>query len=121
MLMVLSQCSWGDDVPVRRFLTSVNGDNAHDSGGSSLDCDGSGLIKFVGEYVFVVGERDDELDDEFATPGYDCAAGAPVRVLPADSVVLFMQADYVGAFGDCAVAGCCGSIEVLGLWLVLRL
>ena len=64
----------------------------------------------------VVGERDDELDDEFAAASHDCAAGAPVSVFPADTIVLLVEADDVGAFGYCAVAGGGGSIEVLN-WL----
>jgi hypothetical protein len=75
------------------------------------------LVEFIGEDVFIVCEGDDELDDELAVARYDCAAGAPVCVFPADAVVLLVEADYVGAYGDGAVGCGVGSVEILGIGL----
>ena len=69
--------------PVGGFA-GVDVDDADDAGCARLDVDAAGLVEFEGEDVFVVGERDDELDHELAAASHDCAPGSPVGVLPVD-------------------------------------
>ena len=53
------------------------------------------MVELVGEDVFVVGEGDDELDDQHATASHHCTASAPVGVFPTDTLVLFVQTDDI--------------------------
>lgn len=45
------------------------------------------------EDVLVVRQGDDELNDELAATDGDCPTRSPVCMLPANSVVLLVQAD----------------------------
>jgi len=96
MLMVLGEYTRVDDVAVVAGLAGVDVDTADDTGCSGLDVDATRLVELVGEDVFVVGQSDDELDDQDTAASYDCAASAPVGVLPANTLILLMQADNVG-------------------------
>lgn len=88
VLVVLRQGARVNDVAVVAGFVRVDVDHADDAGRSRFDADAACLVEFVGEDVFVVCEGDDELDYEFAAACHDCAAGAPVGVFPADSIVL---------------------------------
>lgn len=73
----------------------VDGLSAEDTGGTDFELDVGGGAELPGEDVFVICDRDDRLEDQGAGTG-DCGdVGAVVGVLPADSAVLFMQADCV--------------------------
>lgn len=96
VLMVLGEYTRVDDVAVVAGLAGVDVDTADDTGCSSLDVDATRLVELVGEDVFVVGQGDDELDHQDTAASYDCAASAPVGVLPANTLILLMQADNVG-------------------------
>lgn len=54
------------------------------------------LVEFVVEDVLVVGKGDDELNNQLSSSGHDGTSGPPVGVLPADAVVLLVDADDVG-------------------------
>lgn len=45
--------------------------------------------------ILTIGKRNDELDDKFTAAGDDGTVGAPIRVLPADAVVLLVYADNI--------------------------
>ena len=64
--MVLSQCAWRNNVAVGAGLPRINVHNANDARGSCFDCDPSGLVKFVRNYVLIIGQSDDDLDDQFS-------------------------------------------------------
>ena len=56
--------------------------------------------------------------------GDDCTVSTPVCVFPADSGILFVETDDVGACGDGAVAFGFGAVEVLRFvryWEVLKI
>jgi hypothetical protein len=80
---------------------------------TQLTIDAAGLVQLVVENVLVVGEGDDELDHEFAVARDDRSAGAPVGVLPSDSVVLLVHADHVGMGFGLAVGTDGSGVEVL--------
>lgn len=114
VLMVLRQDARPHDVAVVALLLArVDVDDADDACGARLDGDPAGLIKFVGEDVLVVSECDDELHDELAAADHDGALGAPVGVLPADAVILLVEADHVGHWVWLAIAGNGDCVEVL--------
>ena len=73
----------------------VDGLGADDAGRSDLVGQLAGLVEHEGHDVFVVGDGDDGLDDEFAAANDCCSAGSVVGVLPADAGVLLMDTDYV--------------------------
>ena len=66
-----------------------------DAGGADFVRDFAGLVEHEGQDVLVVADGDDGLEHEFAVAGYSGAAGAVVRVFPADAAVLFVDADAV--------------------------
>ena len=86
--------------------TRVDGLGADDTGGADLVGEFAGLVEHEGEDVLVVRDGDDGLDDELAVAGDGGAAGAIVRMFPADAVVLFVDADDV--FHGHGVAGWIG-------------
>lgn len=100
--MVLGQYARIDDVAVVACLARVDIDATDNTGSARLNVDAAGLVKLVGKDVFVVGQGDDELHHQHTAAGDDCAAGTPVCVFPADTFVLFVQADDIGV--DLALA-----------------
>jgi hypothetical protein len=79
------------------------------------------LVELVVKDVLVVGEGDDELDNELTAACHDGAASSPVGVFPADSVVLLVETDDVLAFLRSAVCVCEDTVKVLGLLVMNRL
>ena len=73
----------------------VNGLRAEDAGCASFVLDLAGLVEDEGEDVFVIGDCDDGLDHELAVAGHGSSACAVVGVLPADSIVLLVNANDV--------------------------
>lgn len=115
VLVVLGQRARVDEgAPGRRGLAVVMVDDGDDAGGARLDGDAGGLVEDERKDVLVVGEGEDVLDDELAAAGDDGAAGAPVGVLPADAVVLLVQADDVFGLGGRAVRVGEQAVKVLG-------
>lgn len=102
VLMVLRKGSWTNHVALGSSLAGVDVDDRDDARCPCLDYDAGRLIEFKGKNVLIVGERDDELDDEFPTTSYDGPFGSPVGVLPIYAVVLFVEANDI--FGDLARA-----------------
>lgn len=90
MLMVLCQNAWIDDVSVVAGFAWINIDAAHDAGSPSFDVDVTSLVKLVVEDVFVVGQRDDELDDKLTISCDDSSACTPICMLPSDTVILLV-------------------------------
>lgn len=118
MLMVLSEGAGADDVSPGRCLAGIHvydGDNACCAG---FHDDAGCLVELVVEDVLVVSEGDDELDDEFAAAGHDCATGSPVGVFPADAVVLLVQTDDVLGLLRRTICVCEDTVEVLELLVV---
>jgi Cu2+-containing amine oxidase len=93
-----------------------------DTSRACLNCNSAGLIEFVGEDIFVVGQCDNKplanYEYIFAykfdqsggitvearatgilnvvnIPSNDSAPGAPVGMLPPNSIVLFMEANHI--------------------------
>jgi hypothetical protein len=120
MLMILCEGSRADDVSPGGGLAGVDVDDGDDAGGAGFDDDASCLVELVVEDVLVVGEGDDELDDELAAAGHHCAAGSPVGVFPVDAVVLLVETDGVLGFLGGAVCVCEDTVEVLGLLVEKR-
>ena len=95
MLMVLREYARTDDVAPVGSLTGVDVDDRDDASCAGLHNDAACLVEFEGEDVFVVCERDDELNHELAAASHHSAPSPPVRVLPVDTIVLFVDADDV--------------------------
>lgn len=95
VLMILSQHARVNHVSVVGGLASVNVDTADDSSGAGFDVDATALVELVGKHVFVVGQCDDELNHQHSAACYHCTASAPVRVLPTNTLVLFVQTDNI--------------------------
>lgn len=93
VLMVLGQGAGADHVAPGCRLAFVDVDDGHDTGGSGLNLDTGRLVELVGKDVFIVGQSDDELNNELAASSHDGPAGSPVGVLPVDAVILLVQAD----------------------------
>lgn len=112
VLMVLSQGSGVDHVSPWACLALVNVDNRYYAGSAGLNADGTSLVELVlqlevshsveleaegcqthVEDVFVVGERDDELDHQFSPTSGHCTASPPVQMLPPYAIVLLMETD----------------------------
>jgi hypothetical protein len=73
----------------------VDGLGAEDTGGTDFEVDVGGGAELPGEDVLIVCDRDDGLQDQGAGAGDGGDVGTVVGVLPADSTVLFVQADCV--------------------------
>jgi hypothetical protein len=65
------------------------------------------------KYVFIVGERDDELHHKFSAARNDRSTGPPICVLPVDAVVLLVQADDIRCYFAAAVSANDDAVEVL--------
>lgn len=98
MLMVLGEGAGADDVSPGRCLAGVHVDNGHDACGAGFHDNAGCLVELVIKDIFVVGEGDDELDNQLAATRYHGAAGSPVSVFPADAVILLVQTDDVLGF-----------------------
>lgn len=78
---------------VDAFIDRLSGKNTR---GADFISEFTGLIEHEGHDVFVVGNGDDALENEF-TVARDCGtASTVVCVLPANAVVLFVDADNIG-------------------------
>jgi hypothetical protein len=65
------------------------------------------------EYVFIIGDGDDRLENEDPRAG-DCSnVGAVVGVFPADSAILFVKTDAILHLQGFALGICNPSIKVL--------
>lgn len=117
VLVVLRQDAGPDDIAVVALLAWIDVDNTDDAGGARFDRDPACLVELVGEDVLVVGERDDELHNQLAAADHDGALRAPVGVLPANAVVLLVEADHVGHGFGLAIAGDCDCVKVLSFSL----
>lgn len=102
-------------ISVRRLLPCVNRHDTHNAGRSCLYHDPTGLVKFVCKDVFIVGKRDDELDDELTVAGYNSSACAPVGMFPPDPIILLVEADYIWRDRCCAVISNVYRVKVLCL------
>ena len=111
--MVLGQDTSTDHISVIARLARVDVDHVQNTRGTRLDRDTTRLVELVGEDVLIVGEGDDELHDELPMASHDSAASPPVGMLPANAVVLFVQADGVGQLLGLAVCTGDDGIEVL--------
>ena len=93
--MVLCKSTRADDVAPVCGLAFVDVHDGYNASSTSLNNDAASLVELESEDVFVVGESDDELNDKFTATRDDCPAGPPVRVLPVDAVVLFVDANDI--------------------------
>ena len=84
----------------------VDGLGADDAGCSDLVGQLAGLIEHEGHDVFIVGDCDDGLDDEFPTANNRCSASSIVGVLPANASVLLMDADDIFHWHWLSPSGC---------------
>jgi hypothetical protein len=112
MLMVLREHAGTDDVAPVGCLACVDVNNGDNTSSARFHNDAACLVEFEGEHVFVVGKRDDELNDEFAAASHNSAPGSPVRVLPVDPVVLFVDADDVWCLLASAVRADDHAVEI---------
>ena len=88
----------------------VNGLGGEDASGAGFVAEFADLVEDVGEDVFVVGDCDDGLEDEFAVASDCCAAGSIVGMFPTNAAVLFVDADAVFKRNGVAfVVGDCGA------------
>ena len=111
--MVLCKSTRADDVAPVCGLAFVDVHDGYNASSTSLNNDAASLVELESEDVFVVGESDDELNDKFTATRDDCPAGPPVRVLPVDAVVLFMNTDNVWCFLTLAIGTYDHAVEVL--------
>lgn len=95
VLVVDGQDARVDDGAPGDLDAVVDGLGADDAGRSDLVRQLTRLVEHEGHDVFVVGDGDDGLDDEFSAADDGCFAGAVVGVLPADAGVLLVDTDYV--------------------------
>lgn len=96
MLVVLRKDAATNDVAVLADFASINVHDVENASCARLDCNTAGLIKLVGKDVFIVCQRNDELDDELSVACDNCTACTPVGMLPTDAVVLFVKTDGIG-------------------------
>lgn len=115
VLMVLRESASADDVAVVAGLSWIDVDDGHDTCGSGLDDDAAGLVELVRKDVFVVGQSDNELDDEFSRSRYNSTAGTPIGVLPSDAIVLLVETDDIGADLGITVGSRDDSVKVLSI------
>lgn len=90
VLMVLCHDAWIDDIPVVAGFTWINVDTAHNASSPGFNIDATGLVELVVEDVFVVGQRDDELDDKLTISCNDSSTCTPIGMLPSDAVILLV-------------------------------
>lgn len=93
--MVLRQGSGTDNVAPVCGLAWIDVDDRDDTGGTGFDADTTSLIELECENVFVVGKRDDKLDNELATTGDNSPTSPPISMFPVDAVVLLVNADDI--------------------------
>ncbi|KAI6749792.1 hypothetical protein HG531_007057 [Fusarium graminearum] len=103
VLMVLRKCARANDVAPVAGLARVNVDNGDNSCCAGFYDNTRCLVELVVEDVLVVGEGDDELDNQLASAGNNGSASAPIGVLPADTVVLLMETDCVLCIQGCSI------------------
>lgn len=95
VLVVRCEHARVDDGSPWYFDAIIDGLSADDAGGSNLVRYLAGLVEYESHDVFVVGNSDDRLHNEFSTSHYPCYACTVVRMLPADAGVLLMDADDI--------------------------
>ena len=113
VLMVLGKNSWVDHISVLANLSDIDVDAGNNSSGPYFDVDLAGKIKLISEDIFVIGQSENELDDEFTVTSDDRAVGTPVCVLPSNAVVLLMKTDDIWLNLYFAISLDCDGIKVL--------
>lgn len=95
VLVVAGEDAGVDDGAPGDGDVGVDGLGGDDARGADFVGEFAGLVEDEGEDVFVVGDGDDGLEDEFAGARDGRCAGAVVGVFPADASVLLVDADDV--------------------------
>jgi hypothetical protein len=113
VLMVLGKNSWVDHISVLANLSDIDVDAGNNSSGPYFDVDLAGKIKLISEDIFVIGQSENELDDEFTVTSDDRAVGTPVCVLPSNAVVLLMKTDDIWLNLNFTIFLDCDGIKVL--------
>ncbi len=113
VLMVLGKNSWVDHVSVLANLSGIDVDAGNNASGPDFDVDLARKIKLISEDVFVVGQSENELNDELTVASDNCTVGAPVCVLPSNAVVLFMKTDNIWLNFNFTISLDCDGIKVL--------
>ena len=113
VLMVDGEDTGVDDCSPRDFDAFVNGLSADDAGCSDLVGQLACLIEHKGHDVFIVGDRDDGLDDQLPASNNCCSARSVVGVLPTNAGVLLMHADYVFHGHWFSLGGCQDSAQIV--------
>ena len=73
----------------------VDVDHIQNSRCARFDIDTPGLVKLVSKDILIVSQRDNKLHHQLTAARDDSPAGAPIAMLPTDTIVLFMQTDGV--------------------------
>ena len=95
VLMVDGQDARVDDSAPWDVDAFVDGLGADDARRSDLVRHLARLVEHEGHDVFVVGHRDDGLEDQLPASHNGCSAGPVIGVLPPDAGVLLMDTDYI--------------------------
>jgi hypothetical protein len=96
MLVVRGEDAGVDDCAPWNFNALIDWLGGEDTSGADFIYELASLVEHECEDVLVVGDGDDGLEDELAVADHGGAAGTVVGVLPADAVILLMDADDVG-------------------------
>lgn len=116
VLVILCQRAATHHIPIVARLAWVNIDDTDDASCPGFNGDAACLIELVSENILIVGQCDDELNDKFSGSSDHSPSGSPVCMLPADSVVLFMQANDIRCHFGGPVSFSKIEVEVLVLW-----
>jgi len=103
VLMVLCQSARADNIPPWAGSTWVDWDRANNARSSCLNGNPTSLVEMIRKDVFVVGESDDELYNQFPVASDDSTVCAIVCMFPQDTVVDFVHANNI--FRDDSLAG----------------
>lgn len=71
------------------------------------------LIELVVEHILVIRQRDDELHNQLSSPCHHGASSPPIGVLPADAIVLLMDANDIRSDFALAIRAGDHTVEVL--------
>lgn len=113
VLVMCCEHAWVDDGSPRYFDAFIDGLSANNAGGSDFIRYLTGLVEYVSHDVFVVSNGDDRLHNKFSTSRYPCYACTVVRMFPADTSVLLMDADDVVHWVSITLVGGEDSVQVV--------
>lgn len=112
VLVVLCQRTWTDNVAPVGSLARIDVNNRNNAGSTSFYANAAGLVELECKDVFVIGQGDDELDDQLSSTGDDGTASTPIGVFPVDAIVLLVDTDDIRCLLAFAIRSDYNTIEV---------